>query len=158
MLMPGEAGAFTAGVGITWNNARWSRGRNDLAEQQASLGITAAQASYDAAVNNLRLMVQEAYIRVESAAARAAILRTSLVPQSTQALEVSRIGYQADRGDFLDIIDNQRQLAAARLGYYRALADLEQARADLERAVGSPTPLRSPLLQDSPAPAGTSRF
>jgi outer membrane protein, heavy metal efflux system len=140
MLMPGEAGAFSAGVGITWNNAPWSRGRNDLAEEQARLEIAASRASYDAAANTLRLMVQEAYIRVESAAARAAILRTSLVPQTTQALEVSRVGYQADRGDFLDIIDNQRLLAAARLGYYRALADLEQARADLDRAVGLTAP------------------
>jgi outer membrane protein, heavy metal efflux system len=154
MLMPGEAGAFTAGVGITWNNAPWSRGRNDLAEEQARLDITATQARYDASVNSLRLMVQEAYIRVESAAARAAILRTSLVPQSTQALEVSRVGYQADRGEFLDIIDNQRLLAAARLGYYRALADLEQARADLERAVGSSTRLTPPLA----VPTGASRF
>ncbi|MBA3886285.1 MAG: TolC family protein [Acidobacteria bacterium] len=136
MLMPGEAGAFTAGVGITWNNAPWSRGRNDLAEQEAGLAVTASRAGYDAAVNNLRLMVQEAYIRVESAAGRASLLRTSLVPQSSQALDVSRVGYQSDRGDFLDIIDNQRLLAAARLGYYRALADLEQARADLDRAVG----------------------
>jgi outer membrane protein, heavy metal efflux system len=136
MLMPGEAGAFTAGVGITWNNAPWSRGRNDLAEEEARLGVEAERAAYEAAVNGLRLMVQEAYIRVEAAAARAALLRTSLVPQSSQALDVSRVGYQSDRGDFLDIIDNQRLLAAARLGYYRALADLEQARADLDRAVG----------------------
>jgi outer membrane protein, heavy metal efflux system len=136
MLMPGEAGAFTAGVGITWNNAPWSRGRNDLAEEEARLGVQARRAAYDAAVNNLRLMVQEAYIRVEAAARRAALLRTSLVPQSSQALDVSRLAYQADRGEFLDIIDNQRMLAAARLGYYRALADLERARADLDRAVG----------------------
>ena len=60
------------------------------------------------------------------------------MPQSHQTLEVSRVGYQADRNGFLDIIDNQRTLAEARLGYYRALAELEQARADLERAVGAP--------------------
>jgi outer membrane protein, heavy metal efflux system len=136
MLMPGEAGAFTVGVGITWNNAPWSRGRNDLAEEEAGLAVRARRAAYDAAANNLRLMVQEAYIRVQAAGQRAALLRTSLMPQSRQALEVSRLGYQADRGEFLDIIDNQRMLAAARLGYYRALADLEQARADLDRAVG----------------------
>jgi cobalt-zinc-cadmium efflux system outer membrane protein len=137
MLMPGDAGAFTAGVGITWNNAPWTRGRNVLAEDEARLRVAAAKAGYDAAVNGLRLMVQEAVIRVESAAARAALLRTSLVPQSTQALDVSRIGYQSDRGDLLAIIDNQRMVAAAQLGYFRALADLEQARADLERAIGS---------------------
>jgi outer membrane protein TolC len=75
---------------------------------------------------------------VQSASERAALLRTSLVPQSTQALDVARVGYQSDRGDFLDIIDNQRMLAEARLAYYAALADLEAARADLERAVGAP--------------------
>ena len=137
MLMPGDAGAFTAGVGITWNNAPWARGRNVLAEDEARLRVAAAKAGYDSAVNAVRLMVQEAVIRVESAASRAALLRTSLVPQSTQALDISRIGYQTDRGELLTIIDNQRMLAAARLGYYRALADLEQARADLERAIGS---------------------
>jgi cobalt-zinc-cadmium efflux system outer membrane protein len=140
MLMPGEPGAFTAGVGITWNNAPWTRGRNALLEDEAGRRVTAARAAYDAAVAGTRLMVQDAYIRVEAAAARAALLRTSLVPQTTQALEVSRIGYQADRGEFLDIVDNQRLLAAARLGYYKALAELEQARADLERAAGAGLP------------------
>lgn len=137
MLMPGDSGAFTASVGITWPNAPWSRKRIDLAAQQADLNVKAAQARYDAAVNAVRLMVQEAYVRVQSAGERAALLRTSLVPQTTQALDVARVGYQADRGTFLDIVDNQRMLAASRLGYYRALADLEQAHADLERAVGT---------------------
>jgi outer membrane protein TolC len=83
-------------------------------------------------------MVQEAYVRLESAAARAALLRTSIEPQSAHALDVSRIGYQADRSGFLEIVDNQRLVIDARLGYYRALADMEQARADLERAIGAP--------------------
>jgi outer membrane protein TolC len=138
MLMPGEAGAFTAGVGITWPNAPWSRGRLALVESEAGLNVQAARARYDAVVNGLRLMVQEAYIRFESAMRRAALLRTSLVPQTNQALDLSRVSYQADRGDFLDIVDNQRLLAGARLSYFRALADVEQARADLERAVGAP--------------------
>jgi cobalt-zinc-cadmium efflux system outer membrane protein len=138
MLMPGEAGAFTAAVGITWPNAPWARGRVASAVAQAQLDVTAARARYDAEATGVRLMVHEAWVRVQSASERAALLRTSLVPQSTQALDVARVGYQSDRGDFLDIIDNQRMLAEARLGYYAALADLEAARADLERAVGAP--------------------
>ena len=39
------------------------------------------------------------------------------------------------------LIDNQRIVLDAQVAYYRALSDLEQARADLERAVG--TDLRS---------------
>jgi cobalt-zinc-cadmium efflux system outer membrane protein len=138
MLMPGDAGAFTASFGISWPNAPWSRKRVDLAIEQAELNVTAAHARYDAAVNGLRLMVQEAYVRLESASERAALIRTSITPQSTQALDLSRVGYQSDRGGFLDMIDNQRLVAEARLGYYRALADIELARADLERAIGAP--------------------
>lgn len=138
MLMGGERDAVTAAVGITWPNAPWSRKGVELARHEARSEIAASRAQYDAEVNRVRLMVQEAWIRADSAARRAALLRTSIVPQSHQTLEVSRVGYQADRNGFLDIIDNQRTLADARLGYYRALADLEQARADLERAVGAP--------------------
>jgi len=136
MRMPDDHDAFTGGVSMTWPNAPWSKKRNDVAEQQARLEVAAARARYDAATNDVRLMVAEAYIKLISARDRAALLRTSLVPQTDQALELSRIGYQSDRASFLDIIDNQRMLADARLGYYRALADLEQARADLERAIG----------------------
>jgi outer membrane protein TolC len=138
MVMAGERDAFTAAVGITWPNAPWSRKGVELAKSEARAEIAATQARYEAEVNRVRLMVQEAWIRADSAARRAALLRTSIVPQSRQTLEVSRVGYQADRNGFLDIIDNQRVLAEARLGYYRALAELEQARADLERAVGAP--------------------
>lgn len=138
MVMAGERDAFTAAFGITWPNAPWSRGGVLLARREARAEITASQARYEAEVNRIKLMVQEAWVRADSAARRAALLRTSIVPQSHQTLEVSRVGYQADRNGFLDIIDNQRILAEARLGYYRALAELEQARADLERAVGAP--------------------
>ncbi len=38
--------------------------------------------------------------------------------------------------DFSALLDNQRAVLDAQLGYYRALSDFEQAAADLERAVG----------------------
>ena len=44
------------------------------------------------------------------------------------------------------MLDNERMLLAAQLDYYRALAEFDQAVADLERAVGtdlSPTQLRT---------------
>jgi outer membrane protein TolC len=137
MAMGGERDALTASVGMTWPGAPWARKGIDAARRQARASVTAARARLDAEANRVRLMVQEAYIRAESAAERAALLRTSVVPQSTQALDVSRVGYQADRGEFIEIVDNQRVLAEARLGYYRALSELEQARADLERAAGA---------------------
>ena len=52
-------------------------------------------------------------------------------------LDVSRIGYQTDRVDFLGLVDNERVLLNAELDYSRSLSDLEQATADLEQAMGT---------------------
>lgn len=136
MLMPRDRDAWTASVGITWPGAPWSRGRLDARAAETRAEIEAAAARQRVVESAVRHAVQEAYVRAESAARRAALLRTTIVPQSEQTLEVSRIAYQTDRVDFLALIDNQRVLLDAQLAYYRAVSDLEQAMADLERAVG----------------------
>ena len=64
------------------------------------------------------------------------------MPQSEQTLEVSRVGYQTDQVDFLVLIDNQRTLLDTQVDYFRALNDLERARAALKRAVGTDIPAR----------------
>ena len=137
MLMPNDNDAWMAKVGVTWPTAPWSRGRLDAQRAEATAEIAAAQARVRAVENALRLAVQQAYVRVKSAEQRAALLRTTIVPQSEQTLEVSRVAYQTDRVDFLAIIDNERVRLDAQLDYFRALSDLEQALADLERAVGT---------------------
>jgi outer membrane protein TolC len=96
--------------------------------------------------NALRLAVQEAYVRVKAAEQRAALLKTTILPQSQQTLDVSRVAYQTDRLEFLALLDNERTVLNAQLEYYRALSDFDQALADLERAIGteiSPDLLRS---------------
>lgn len=90
--------------------------------------------------NSLRLAVQEAFVRAKSAQNRAALLRTTILPQSQHTLDVSRVGYQTDRVDFQALIDNERVLLDSQLDYFRALSDFEQAMADLERAVGTDLP------------------
>ena len=137
MLMPRDRDAWMANIGITWPRAPWSRGKLDAQKAEARAEVEAARARQQAAENTVRLAVHEAYIRVKAAEQRAALLRTSIVPQSEQTLEVSRVAYQTDRVDFLALLDNQRVLLDVRLDYYRALSDLEQALADLERAVGT---------------------
>jgi outer membrane protein, heavy metal efflux system len=136
-VMPGQRDAWTASVGISWPNAPWSRGRLEARVAEASAEIGTAIARQRVVENAIRFAVHEAYVRVQAAARRAALLRTSIVPQSEQMLEVSRVAYQTDRVDFLALIDNQRVLLDVQLAYYSALSDLEQALAGLERAVGT---------------------
>jgi len=140
MLIPRSAGAWTASAGITWPNAPWSRGRLDAQKAEAAANVDAATARERVVERQIRLAVHDAYIRVQGAGQRAALLKTTVVPQSQQTMEVSRVAYQADRGDFLSVIDNQRALLDAQLSYFRALGDRELALADLSRAVGANLP------------------
>jgi len=141
LLMPNQTDAWLARVGVTWPRAPWSRGKisAQIAEQTAA--AETAKARERGMESRVRLEVQEAYLRARSAQDRAALLRTTILPQAQQTLDVSRLAYQADRLDFQAVIDNQRMLLDAQLGYVRALSEFEQATADLERAVGDDLPI-----------------
>ncbi len=122
--------AWTAMVGITWPNAPWSRSGLDARVAEAGAAVETARARYAAGESAIRLAVHESYVRAQAAQERAVLLRTSIVPQSDQTLAVSRVAYQADRGDFLTLIDNRRMLLDAQLAYHRARAT---ASADSQR-------------------------
>jgi outer membrane protein TolC len=132
--------AWMGRVGITWPKAPWSRGKIDARVAEHTGAIQAVKARTQAMENMVRLAVQDAYVRAKSAQDRAALLRTTIKPQSQQTLEVSRVAYQSDRVDFQALIDNQRVLLDVNLDYFRALSDFTQALADLERAVGTDLP------------------
>ena len=146
MLLPGQTDGILARLSITWPDAPWSRGRIDARVREMTADVEAATARQKSMENVLRFAVQEAYVRVKAAEQRAALLKTTILPQSQQTLDVSRVAYQNDRVEFLALLDNERTLLNAQLEYYRALSDFDQALADLERAVGteiSPDMLRS---------------
>jgi outer membrane protein, heavy metal efflux system len=147
LLVPHMSDAWLAKVGITWPKAPWSRGAIDARVAGATADVDTAQAQLRTMEHAVRLSVQDAYIRVKAAERRAGLLRTTILPQSRQILDVSRIGYQTDRVEFPALVDNERTLLIAELDYSRALGELEQATADLEQAIGTEvTPeMRSPV-------------
>lgn len=140
MLMPRDRDGWTVSAGLSWPRAPWSRGRLDAQRAEAAAEVSAAEARIRAIENGVRLRVQTAYVRVQSAQRRATLLRTTVLPQANQALDVSRIAYQADRAAFLSMIDTQRVRLDAQLAYYDALGNFDRALADLERAVGTELP------------------
>ena len=140
MLTPRMTDAWMGSIAITWPKAPWSKGKIDARIAEQSAAVEAAKARARAMENSVRLAVQEAYVRAMAAQERASLLRTTILPQSQQTLEVSRVGYQTDRVDFQALIDNERVLLDVNLDYFRALSDFTQALADLERAVGADLP------------------
>ena len=77
-----------------------------------------------------------AWIRAKTTQRLAEIYRTSVLPQAQAALKIAEAGYQANKSNFLDLLDAQRTLLNFRLEYYRYLADYEERLAELERIVG----------------------
>jgi cobalt-zinc-cadmium efflux system outer membrane protein len=140
MVTPHMTDAWLGSIAVTWPKAPWSRGKVDARVAEQTAAIEAAKARTRTMENTVRLRVQEALVRAKAAQERAALLRTTIVPQSHQTLEVSRLAYQTDRVDFQALIDNERVLLDARLDYFRALSGFNQALADLEGAVGDDLP------------------
>ncbi|MBI3262137.1 MAG: TolC family protein, partial [Acidobacteria bacterium] len=137
LLMPNQTDAWLGRIGITWPRAPWSRGRIDARVAEATSAVETAKARERVTESLIRLAVQHAYVRVKAAEQRAALLRTTILPQSRQTLDVSRVAYQTDRVEFLALLDNERTLLDAQLEYFRAVSDQQQALADLERALGA---------------------
>jgi len=142
-LMPRTVGAWTASIGITWPGAPWARGGLDAKKAEATAEVEAARARELAMSNAVRLSVQQAYVHAASAAARASLFDTTIIPQAQQVLEGSRVAYQSNRADIAGLVEQQHDLLETRLEYFRALATMEEARADLEYAVGDDRALAS---------------
>jgi cobalt-zinc-cadmium efflux system outer membrane protein len=140
LVMPHQTDALLARVGVTWPRAPWSRGKVDAHVAEQTAAVEAAKARERAMESSVRLAVQEAYVHAQSAQDRAALLRTTILPQAQQTLDVSRIAYQADRGDFQALLESERMLLDVQLDYFRALSDFSQATGDLERAIGTDLP------------------
>jgi outer membrane protein TolC len=137
MLMPGDAGAWTARAGITWPNAPWSRKRLDAEIVAQTRRVAAAFARRDAIGSGIRQGVQEAQVQIDAARQRAELISTTLLPHVEHALEVSRAGYSAGRAEFGDIIDAQRMVLDVGIQSVEARAAVALALAGLDRAMGS---------------------
>jgi cobalt-zinc-cadmium efflux system outer membrane protein len=144
MLMPGDAGAWTARAGITWPNAPWSRKKLDAEIEVQTLRVAAATARRDAVASAVRRGVHEAQVNIDASRQRAELISTTLLPHVEHALEVSRAGYSAGRAEFGDIIDAQRMVLDVGVQYAEARAAVALALAGLDRAIGS--------VREEPAP------
>ena len=137
MLMPGEAGAWTARVGLTWPSAPWARTRLDASIAEAAKRRDAAIAAVTAAQSRVRAMAAEASARADAASARVAVLRGTVVPQARHLVEATRVAFENGQGTLADALDAQVMLLEAQLDEARAMRELELARVDLETALGS---------------------
>lgn len=109
-------------VAVTFrvNVPLWVDRRNSEVDA-ARATLRSTQADFDTTKNNIFFDIQDGLIRVETAGRLADLFANTLLPQAEQTLEASLIGYQADKVDFLDLLDSQKVLQDLQLELYAAV-------------------------------------
>ena len=141
MLMPeGSAyrNTYMAELSVTlpWLN----RGRHNAEIAEASAQVTARKADYESRRAAVFAEIQESLVRARVAQRLVGLYGDTLRPQAQAVLKATVAAYQADRTDFLNLLDSQNTTLDVELDYIKAASELETRLADLERAVGAPLP------------------
>ena len=141
MLMPEEAryrNTYMAELSVTlpWLN----RGRHNAEIAEASAIVAADKAEYESRRAAIFAEIQESLVRARVAQRLVGLYRDTLRPQAQAVLKATVAAYEADRTDYLNLLDSQNTTLDVELDYIRAISDLETRMADLERAVGAPLP------------------
>jgi outer membrane protein TolC len=120
---------------LPWLNPR--HGDEIRAAEAAVSADKTAQKSLEDAVF---LQVQESIVRYQAARASFDLVDGTLVPQAKKTFDALLANYGAGGGDSLSVIDALRTWLQIRIDRNRALAEVELAIADVERAIGGPIP------------------
>lgn len=138
VAQPHHFGAMVQ-ISLPWLNPRHGE------EVKAAEAIVVAEKSAAAALEAMiMLQVHEALARYEAARASFVLIDTGLVPQAQKTFEAFQATWAAGGGDSLSVVDGLRTYLQVRVDRSRALAQLEIALADLERAIGGPLPKGKP--------------
>jgi outer membrane protein TolC len=123
-------------VTLPWLN----RARHNAEISEASATVAAEKAEYESRRAATFAEIQEALVRARVAQRLVGLYRDTLRPQAQAVLKATVAAYQADRTDYLNLLDSQNTTLDVEIDYIRAVSDLERRMADLEQAVGAPLP------------------
>ncbi len=125
--------AFLLGVGL---NLPIYRTRIEAGVREAEAQTVADTRRYDSLKDRTQEQVKDLFVRVQSQRELLQLFREDIIPKADQTLRVSSSAYQQGEVDFLQLIDNWRQLLRFQITYERLQSQLRQTLASLERVVG----------------------
>jgi cobalt-zinc-cadmium efflux system outer membrane protein len=82
--------------------------------------------------------------RVGARGQEAELLRKEVLPGARNAYEIATIGFENGKFSFLEVLDAQRTLFAAKSQYLNALSALHRALGELDALLGQTDPTPSP--------------
>jgi outer membrane protein TolC len=134
MIVDGSGDKWAGTLGISVPVWLWAKQGPGVGQRKNELDM--AKAEYRTMENMVVFEVKDAHARIGSYKKLVSLYETSFMPQAEQTLKASLTGYEANQIDFLNLLDSQRMLLEIKLDYQRMVADLEVAKAELEKAVG----------------------
>jgi outer membrane protein TolC len=138
-------------IGASFNVPLY-RKRLDSSVRSAEAKAVSSARQYDSLRDETLEEVMDLFVQIQSQQDLLTLFREDILPKARQTLEVSRQAYNVGQVDFLQLIDNWRELLRFKISYYRLEASLRQTVATLERTVGGIT---GPVMANPiPAPPG----
>jgi len=126
-----DALLLTAGV-----NLPIYRKRLDASVRSAEAKAVSAARDYDSLRDGTLEQVTHLFAQAHSQQDLLTVFGEEILPKARQTLEVSSQAYNVGQVDFLQLIDNWRQLLRYEVSYHRLQASLRQTLAELEQVVG----------------------
>jgi cobalt-zinc-cadmium efflux system outer membrane protein len=135
----GDPAAWSTVVSATLPLFFWQHQKGEVAEaEHRELELQATRRDVLAQVE---LDVRTAYVAADTAQRQALYLRDELLPEAQEAYQIAATTYGLGGSSALDLLDAKRTLLDAQTQLAEALGAANDARADLERAVGEELPL-----------------
>jgi cobalt-zinc-cadmium efflux system outer membrane protein len=131
---------YTPMVSLTIPFSPWTKGKHDYEVEEAMAERQATKSQHEAMKNAASLAVREMFTRARAAEKSVSFYQDGVLPQAQQSFEATVAAYQTGQVNFATMLDAQRSIREARLGYYKALVEHEQSIVDIEKAVGVTLP------------------
>jgi outer membrane protein TolC len=125
---------YGVNVGVKIPFYFWQKQRPALAE--ATAGAAAEKQRLENITTLLFFRIKDRYLAATTAGRLVKLYGTTIIPQSSLALESAIAGYEAGKVDFLTLLDSLVTLRNYELSYYEQLSNVEKAIAALEPFVG----------------------
>ncbi|MBI2359368.1 MAG: TolC family protein [Deltaproteobacteria bacterium] len=131
---------YGAMVNIMIPFSPWTQGKHNYEVEEALTEIRVAKAKRESMRNMTVREIGESLAKVDAFRRSVTLYKEGLLSQAELSFRAAMSAYQTGRVEFVMLLEAQRALREARMGYYRAQVSLMQNLADLERAVGQELP------------------
>jgi len=127
---------YGAMINITIPFSPWTIGRRNHEVEESLAEIRAARANREVMRNMTLREVWESQAKVQAARRSISLYNEGLLTQAELSFRAALAAYQTGRVEFVTLLEAQRALREARMGYYKATVGFIQNLADLERVIG----------------------